>query len=301
MAEWQAARRLWLEQQRRGLSSSDGAPVYGSARVGVARAPAVRAGTPTVRAGALDTGDPVVRGGRTGEARGNAPPLSSVVQPGRRAADGFTPPLHCVTSSRSPFDVGPWAAAGQGATRTRCVGSADAPPPAYPAYGRMYDRFHPDERIPLALDPLARAGYGGLGPLGGVQEWSYGYGYGYGGNGYGGGYGYGAGYGNGGYGSGGYGNGGYGSGGYGYGGGYVAAGPDGGVDCARVTIVTATGPSYTVPVALYGLGLGDARDLDLAIDARLSRGMDVVLPGIDGRVLRIAAGTPIEDIRIAGC
>jgi hypothetical protein len=27
----------------------------------------------------------------------------------------------------------------------------------------------------------------------------------------------------------------------------------------------------------------------------------VVLPGIDGRVLRIAAGTAIEDIRIAGC
>jgi hypothetical protein len=232
MAEWQAARRLWLEQQRRGLNPSDDAPVYGSARVGVARppggragppavhtgAPAVRAGAPTVRAGALSTGDPVVRGGRTGEARGNAPPLSSVVQPGRRAADGFTPALHCVTTSRSPFDVGPWGATGYGATRTRCAGSADAPPPAYPAYGRMYDRFHPDERIPLALDPLARAGYGGLGPLGGVQEWSYGYG-GYGG--YGGDYGIGGRLGYGGdYGIGGrLGYGGGNGGGYGYGGG----------------------------------------------------------------------------------
>ena len=54
-------------------------------------------------------------------------------------------------------------------------------------------------------------------------------------------------------------------------------------------------------LGLQALGLADTRDLDLAIDARLSEGRPVLLQGLDGRIIRIEPGTPIDDIIVRPC
>jgi hypothetical protein len=61
------------------------------------------------------------------------------------------------------------------------------------------------------------------------------------------------------------------------------------------------GRAHRLQLGLQSLGLADARDFDLAIDARLSEGRAVTLQGLDGRLVRIEPGTPIEDILVRPC
>ena len=74
-----------------------------------------------------------------------------------------------------------------------------------------------------------------------------------------------------------------------------------GGECARVEITTASGFVHEVVVALRVIGLADPADLDLAIDARLSRGQAVDLPRIDARWVRLEASGGIDDIRVLRC
>jgi hypothetical protein len=72
-------------------------------------------------------------------------------------------------------------------------------------------------------------------------------------------------------------------------------------ECARVRV---SGPGQVrteIFVGRQALGLADPSDLDLSIDARLSRGEVVELYGLDGRVLRLAPGIPYDDVRVLPC
>jgi hypothetical protein len=144
------------------------------------------------------------------------------------------------------------------------------PYPAYPLYGRFYHRFNPDARRWGGwIDPL----------LFGVQEYGWGGWYGpwqsYPGP---------LGWSDGAY-------------------GWYSASPwsQSPSDCVDLTLLLANGRSHRLVIGLQPLGLSDARDLDLAIDARLSEGLPVLLQGLDGRVLRIEPGTPIDDILVRPC
>lgn len=72
-------------------------------------------------------------------------------------------------------------------------------------------------------------------------------------------------------------------------------------ECMVVTVTAAGGLRHSIAVGLQSLGLTHPTDLDLAIDQRLSQGHAVTLPGIDGRLLRLTPGMPIEDIRVTPC
>lgn len=72
-------------------------------------------------------------------------------------------------------------------------------------------------------------------------------------------------------------------------------------DCVDVTLELGNGRAHRLQLGLQSLGLADARDLDLAIDARLSEGRPVMLQGLDGRLLRIDPGTQIDDILVRPC
>jgi hypothetical protein len=72
-------------------------------------------------------------------------------------------------------------------------------------------------------------------------------------------------------------------------------------ECVVVVVTDAGGQRHTIAVGLQALGLTALSDLDLAIDQRLSQGQAVTLPGIDGRILRLTPGMPIEDIRVTPC
>jgi hypothetical protein len=143
------------------------------------------------------------------------------------------------------------------------------PFPAYPPYGRFHDRFNPD----------AFGGAGWTDPLlFGVQEYDWGWWgprrtypgvFGWSDGGYG----------------------------------WYSAPPwsQSPADCVDLTVVLANGRAHRLELGLQSLGLADARDLDLAIDARLSEGSPVLLQGLDGRLIRIDPGTPIEDILVRPC
>jgi hypothetical protein len=72
-------------------------------------------------------------------------------------------------------------------------------------------------------------------------------------------------------------------------------------DCVDVMLELGNGRAHRLQLGLQSLGLADARDFDLAIDARLSEGRAVTLQGLDGRLVRIEPGTPIEDILVRPC
>lgn len=71
--------------------------------------------------------------------------------------------------------------------------------------------------------------------------------------------------------------------------------------CALLYVAAAGAPGIELPVGLRSLGLADARDLDLAIEARLARGLAVDLYGLDGRWLRLEPGTLLDDVRVRPC
>jgi hypothetical protein len=148
-------------------------------------------------------------------------------------------------------------------------GSGVLADPAYPPYGRFYERFHPEETGRGGwTDPL----------LFGVQEYDWSW-YGprrtYPGQF------------------------GWSDGAYGW---YSAPAWSGSPsDCVDLTVELANGRVHRVLVGLQSLGLADVRDLDLAIDARLSEGRPVLLQGLDGRVVRIEPGAAIDDIIVRPC
>jgi hypothetical protein len=72
-------------------------------------------------------------------------------------------------------------------------------------------------------------------------------------------------------------------------------------ECVRVQIAAAGAPPIDMLVALQALGVVDAADLDLAIEARLARGQPVDLYGLDGRRVRIEPGTLLDDVRVLPC
>jgi hypothetical protein len=66
-------------------------------------------------------------------------------------------------------------------------------------------------------------------------------------------------------------------------------------------VLGAGGVRSGITVLLQPLGLADLADLELVIDERLSRGQPVVLPGVDGRILRLDPGPATEDVRVLPC
>ena len=327
-------RREWLERQRLGQIGWE-APAFGSAVVGAPRAglaTGIATGMPVTPYG-FGTGalqcNALVLGAGGAWPGGWLPGLSPF---GALTFQGL-----CVPSS--PWRGG-WPGRGRPGRAepglSRSFGSSTLPYPAYPPVGRFYDRFHPDEGrgafgeygSPLPFggygSPLPFGGYGSPQPFGGYgSPLPFG---GYGSpppfGGYGsplpfGGYGSPQPFGGSGsplpfggiqeYGWGAYGpwrsypgplgwsDGAY---GWSFSPGGVEAGP---TECVDVTVRTAPGREHRIVVGLQSLGLADARDLDLAIDARLSRGDPVVLYGLDGRMLRIEPGTPIDDIVVRPC
>ena len=143
------------------------------------------------------------------------------------------------------------------------------PYPAYPAYGRFYGRFNEDARRRYEwYDPL----------LYGIQEYDWGWwgptrtypgAFGWADGAYG----------------------------------WYSAPPwsRSPADCVDLTVVLGNGRAHRLQLGLQSLGLADTRDLDLAIDARLSQGRPVMLQGLDGRVLRIEPGTAIDDLIVGPC
>jgi hypothetical protein len=261
--EMHRIRRAWLEQRRLG-GLGMGPTTFGSAVVGAPRAGVATGIGAPVGAGSPYGGAPGWRGGPAGfDAgfgpggfgcdRGGAPGHAS----GRTPWSGWSSGVACVP--RHGFDgnrFGRW-------------NGERLPYPAYPLYGRFYDRFNHDERNRYRwTDPL----------LYGVREYDWGW--------------YGPwqtypgplGWSDGAY-------------------GWYSAAPysQAQSDCVDLTLLLANGRSHRLVIGLQPLGLSDARDLDLAIDARLSEGLPVLLQGLDGRVLRIEPGTPIEDILVRPC
>lgn len=72
-------------------------------------------------------------------------------------------------------------------------------------------------------------------------------------------------------------------------------------ECVLVYVAAAGAPPIELPVGLRTLGVADARDFDLAIEARLAQGVAVDLVGLDGRRLRLPAGTLLDDVRVRPC
>lgn len=268
--EMHRMRRAWLEQRRLGQLGAP-ASVYGSAVVGAPRhGYATGVGVPLPGYGSPYGG---VYGSPYGEPYGV--PFGGA---GFRC-DGFGPGGGRPGSARgwTPFAGqgfgGPCAPVGPGSQPWAGFGvppRVGLPYPAYPAYGRFYDRFHPD----------VRDGGGWTDPrlLFGVQEYESGW----------------------------YapwrtypGPLGWSDGAYGW----YSAPPwsRSPADCVDLTLEMANGLAHRILVGLQSLGLADPRDLDLAIDARLSEGRPVLLQGLDGRVLRIEPGSPIDDIIVRPC
>lgn len=266
--EMHRIRRAWLEQRRLGrLEGSP--PVFGSAIVGPPRAgvaTGVAAGGPLgggagspfglpYGGGALHC-DPLLQSGGFGGfgPSGGARGWSY----GGAAFGGRCVP---VQAPLQPFAVpGAFASPGRDGM----------PYPAYPAYGRFYDRFHGDEfrRDGGWNDPL----------LYGIQEYAWGWWGPY--RTYPGVYG-------------------WADGAYGW----YSAPPwsRSPADCIDLTVVLGNGRTHRLQLGLQSLGLADARDLDLAIDARLSEGRPVILQGLDGRVLRMEPGSAIDDLIVRPC
>jgi hypothetical protein len=282
--EMHRIRRAWLEQRRLGELGM-GRTTFGSAVVG-----APRAGVATGVGAPLGAGSPY--GGSHGWRGGPGGFGPGGFGPGGFGPDGFGP---------GGFGPGGFGPGGFGCDRDGLAGRATGrapwsgwssgvacvsghgfdggrfgrwpgdrlPYPAYPLYGRFYDRFNDDARNRYRwTDPL----------LYGVREYDWGW----------------------------YGPWqtypgplGWSDGAYGW---YSAApysqAPS---DCVDLTLLLANGRSHRLVIGLQPLGLSDARDLDLAIDARLSEGLPVLLQGLDGRVLRIEPGTPIDDILVRPC
>ncbi len=76
----------------------------------------------------------------------------------------------------------------------------------------------------------------------------------------------------------------------------VAAG-----DCMRLRVAPAGAPPIDLMVGLRSLGIADPADFDLAIEARLARGLPVDLFGVDGRWIRLDPGVLLDDIRAYPC
>ena len=262
--EMHRIRRAWLEQRRLGELGM-GPTTFGSAVVG-----APRAGVATGVGGPLGPGSPY--GGAPGWRGGPAGFGPAGFGPAGFGCDRGGPAGR--VSGRAPWSgwsSGVACVAGHGFDGNafgRWPGDR-LPYPAYPVYGRFYDRFSPEARDRYRwVDPL----------LYGVREYDWGW--------------YGPwqtypgplGWSNGAY-------------------GWYSAAPyaQSPSDCVDLTLLLGNGRSHRLVIGLQPLGLSDARDLDLAIDARLSEGVPVLLQGLDGRVLRIEPGTPIDDILVRPC
>jgi hypothetical protein len=72
-------------------------------------------------------------------------------------------------------------------------------------------------------------------------------------------------------------------------------------ECVIVSVRPAGAPAIELPVSLRSLGIADAADLDLAIEARLARGLPVDLYGIYGRRVRLEPGMLLDDLRVRPC
>jgi hypothetical protein len=260
--EMHRIRRAWLEQRRLGQLGM-GPTTFGSAVVGAPRAGVATGIGAPLGAGTPYGGTPGWHGGPAGFIPGFGP--------GGFGCDRGGPTGHASGGGRwSGWSSGVACVPGHGFGNRFGRWNGDRLPyPAYPLYGRFYDRFNHDDRNRYRwVDPL----------LYGVREYDWGW----------------------------YGPWqtypgplGWSDGAYGW---YSAApysqAPS---DCVDLTLLLANGRSHRLVIGLQPLGLSDARDLDLAIDARLSEGLPVLLQGLDGRVLRIEPGTPIDDILVRPC
>lgn len=72
-------------------------------------------------------------------------------------------------------------------------------------------------------------------------------------------------------------------------------------DCAYVVVQVLYGGTFSGWVEPGRFGAEDLRELELAIDALLSEGHSLVLLRPDGYPVRVPAGLPIDDVRVAPC